>query len=108
MATSDPRDTICVCALVREARAEVERLHEVVGQVRTELAGVIEVLDSERLQHAAEVERLRGLLAEVLPYAHAGAEALDFHEPYGPQEGHALLCLKAAEMLGRIKSGEFE
>jgi hypothetical protein len=59
-------------------------------------------------QLPAEVERLRAQVAELLPYALAGAEALDFFEPYGLHgEAHVRLCEGARVMLDRIKAGEF-
>ncbi|WP_164700876.1 hypothetical protein [Modestobacter sp. KNN46-3] len=56
----------------------------------------------------AEVERLRAQVAELLPYAQAGAEALDYREPYGPVDGHEALCDRADEMSDRIAAGEFD
>lgn len=50
-------------------------------------------------------------VAELLPYALAGAEALDLHEPYGMTEAtrgeHHALCEAADVMVGRIRAGEF-
>ena len=55
-----------------------------------------------------EAENLRAQLAELLPYAYAGAEALDFREPpYGPPDPDETFCDGAAAMLARIKAGEF-
>ena len=58
---------------------------------------------------AIEIDRLRRQVAELLPYALAGAEALDFREPYGPTDEavREALCDAAGAMIVRIKSGEF-
>jgi len=74
--------------------AEAERL-------RAELVDTKAILDGS----GAEVGRLRGLLAEVLPYAIAGAEALYYFEPYGDAEGaeQRTLCEGADAMLTRLR-----
>lgn len=55
-----------------------------------------------------EAVKLRAQVAQLLPYAWAGAEALDFQEPYGPPSTGGDVYREGAEaMLTRIKSGEF-
>jgi hypothetical protein len=73
--------------------------------LRTALDDTCAILDGS----GAEVKRLRELLAEVLPYAVAGAHALDAWEPYGDyddaDEGAEWnrLCEGAGAMLERLR-----
>jgi hypothetical protein len=57
----------------------------------------------------AEARHLRAQVAELLPYASAGADALDSWEPYGDVDGAAYTVLQegADAMLDRIRAGEF-
>jgi len=86
------------------ARAELARPlgHDhICGEILTANDDLGEALTLER----AETAHLRAEVAALLPYAWAGAEALDFREPYGPQ-GEAVRD-EAAGVLARIKAGEF-
>jgi hypothetical protein len=67
-----------------------------------------------RRQAEAERDAARTQLAELLPYARAGADALDVREPYGltgttdeERAAHDVLCDAASDVLARIKDGEF-
>ena len=61
----------------------------------------------------SEVARLSAQLAEILPYAWAGAEALSLREPYGPPPPAGWPKVDdpyrndAGEVLARILAGEF-
>ena len=70
--------------------------------------------ESERLRVAlqtaqGEASHLRAQVAELLPYASAGADALDSWEPYGDAAGaeRAVLQEGATAMIARIRAGEF-
>jgi hypothetical protein len=50
-----------------------------------------------------QLDAVRAMLADALPYAHAGAEALGFREPYGPDDDavREALCEGAGEWLSK-------
>lgn len=106
-------------AEVEERRAEVEQFRAEVEQFRVlvidldELLGVAQRTVARRGRMIADMRakhaELSALLAEVIPYAIAGAHALDFREPYGDawhdRAAHAALCDGADTMLARLRTG---
>lgn len=87
----------------QEARDILDRM-EVPGAQSMSAGTLVELANL-----VAEARHLRRQVAELLPYAWAGADALDHWEPYGPPDGpmHSRLCEGADTMLDRIKAGEF-
>ena len=74
-----------------------------------ECRGHCTVVTTKVSRLATENAQLRALLAEVIPYAIAGAAALDYREPYGDawhdRDAHEALCDGADAMLARLRTG---
>lgn len=80
----------------------------VVGQLRAALASAQADVEDFRQRLGTVLDQrdeARGQVAELLPYADAGAEALEMWEPYGPSS--VSRGEPAGAMLSRIRSGEF-
>lgn len=68
------------------------------------------VQDQQIDEMRAELLRLRSIVADLLPYAVAGADALDLREPYGDawrsgnRAAHEALCDGAWEAFNRFRN----